>query len=141
MRARIVIGALLIGSLVLAGCSNGGTTTTSGADASASSHQVLTPVQLHDMLASEDIYLVNVHVPYEGEIPGTDAFIPYTEIASKLDELPFGEQQVVIYCRSGNMSGEAADAMVAAGAPPFYELSGGFYAWQNAGYPLQTTNA
>jgi rhodanese-related sulfurtransferase len=90
------------------------------------------------MMAKETVYLVNVHVPYEGEIAGTDAFIPYTEIVSRLDELPFGKQQVVIYCRSGNMSTEAAQAMVDAGAPPFSELGGGFYAWQDAGYPLQT---
>jgi len=139
MKARIAVGVLLIGSLVLMACSGG--TTTSAASVDASSHQVLTPDQLHDMLASQDVYLVNVHVPYEGEIPGTDAFIAYTEIASKLNDLPFGDQPVVIYCRSGNMSGVAADAMVAAGAPPFYELSGGYYAWQNAGYPLRTTNA
>ena len=49
---------------------------------------MLTPAQLHDLKASNDIYLVNVHVPYEGEIPGTDAFIPYTEISGRLDELP-----------------------------------------------------
>jgi len=140
VRVRIAVGALLVGTLFLMACSDGGSATAPSASG-ASSHQVLTPAQLHDMLASEDVYLVNVHVPYEGEIPGTDAFVPYTEIASKLDELPFGEHPVVIYCRSGNMSSEAADAMVAAGAPPFYELSGGFNAWENAGYPLQTNNA
>jgi rhodanese-related sulfurtransferase len=45
---------------------------------------------------------------------------------------------VVIYCRTGNMSSEAAQAMVNAGAPPFYELRGGFYAWQAAAYPLRS---
>ena len=75
------------------------------------------------------------------EIRGTDAFIPYTDIANQLDKLPFGKQPVVIYCRTGNMSSEAAQAMVSAGAPPFHELSGGFYAWQDAGYPLQSSHS
>ncbi len=71
--------------------------------------------------------------PSLGEISGTDAFIPYADNANQVDKLLFGKQQVVIYCRTGNMSTEAAQAMVNAGAPPFYELSGGFYAWQAAG--------
>jgi rhodanese-related sulfurtransferase len=98
---------------------------------------VLSPQQLHDMMAEQDVYLVNVHVPYEGEITGTDAFIPYTEIASQLDKLPFGKQPVVIYCRSGVTSQQAAEAMVAAGAPAFYELEGGYTAWQAAGFPFE----
>ena len=98
---------------------------------------VLAPQELDRMVSEGDVFLVNTHVPYEGELPGTDAFIPYTEIASRLDELPFGEQEVVIYCRSGNMSTQAARAMVAAGAPAFYELGGGWYAWQDAGLPFE----
>jgi rhodanese-related sulfurtransferase len=93
------------------------------------------------MMAKGQVYVVNVHVPFEGAIPGTDAFIPYTDIANQLNRLPFGEQPVVIYCRTGNMSTEAAQAMVVAGAPPFYELGGGFYAWRDAGYPLQMTQS
>jgi len=98
---------------------------------------VITPQQLKDMIAKQDVYLVNVHVPYEGEITGTDAFIPYTEIASRLSELPFDKQPLVIYCRSGVTSGQAAEAMAAAGAPHFYELQGGYLAWQAAGFPFQ----
>jgi len=104
---------------------------------SAQGFTVLTPQQLHDMMAGQDVYLVNVHVPYEGEITGTDAFIPYTEIASQLDKLPFDAEPVVIYCRSGVTSQQAVEAMVAAGAPAFYELEGGYTAWQAAGYPFE----
>jgi phage shock protein E len=139
---RVRLSAVLLSAfLVLTACSAGGGTASSSGQSTAGAWQTLTPVQLHDMLASQKVYLVNVHVPYEGEIPGTDAFIPYDQIAGQLDALPFGAQAVVIYCRSGNMSNQAAQAMVAAGAPPFYELSGGFYAWESAGYPLQTKSA
>lgn len=88
------------------------------------------------MMAAEDVYLVNVHVPYEGEIVGTDAHISYTEIASRLDELPT-DQTVVIYCRSGNMSTQAAQEMLDAGASGFSELEGGFIEWEAAGLPFE----
>jgi len=108
--------------------------TTSGTD---QGFTVLTPQQLKDMMDQQDIYLVNVHVPYEGEIVGTDAFIPYADIASRMSELPFDKQPVVIYCRSGVTSGMAAQALVQAGAPAFYELEGGYTAWQAAGFPFE----
>lgn len=128
---------LLVG--LLAGCSKSTETVESNTPGAGGTQgfTVLTPQQLHDMMANQDIYLVNVHVPYEGEITGTDAFIPYTEIASQLDKLPFDKQPVVIYCKSGVTSGMTAQAMVAAGAPAFYELEGGYTAWQAAGYPFE----
>jgi rhodanese-related sulfurtransferase len=131
--------ALLLMACLLAACSGSTETAESGAPGAEGTQgfTVLTPQQLHDMMAEQDVYLVNVHVPYEGEITGTDAFIPYTEIASQLDKLPFDEQPVVIYCRSGVTSQQAAEAMVAAGAPAFYELEGGYTAWQAVGYPFE----
>lgn len=139
VKPRISAGAALVLAIMvtLAACSGGGEPTATTTVASSASWTVISPTQLHDMMAKQKVYLVNVHVPFEGDIPGTDASIPYTDIAGQLDKLPFDEQVVVIYCRSGNMSTEAAQAMVDSGAPPFYELQGGFYAWQDAGYPLQ----
>jgi rhodanese-related sulfurtransferase len=135
----VAAAALLLMACLLAACSGSTETAASNTPGAggAQGFTVLTPQQLHDMMASQDVYLVNVHVPYEGEIAGTDAFIPYTEIASQLDKLPFDEQPVVIYCRSGVTSQQAAEAMVAAGAPAFYELEGGYTAWQAAGYPFE----
>ena len=138
MRAKLT-AALLVALFLLAACSGteGASTTASDAAGSGPGWPVLTPQQLKDQMSKEDVYLVNVHVPDEGNIPGTDASIPYTEIASRLDELPFAKRSVVIYCRSGNMSTEAAQAMIGAGAPPFAELGGGFNAWQEAGFPFE----
>jgi len=89
----------------------------------------LAPAELERMLEEEDVYLVNVHVPDEGDIPGTDASIPYAEIASRVDELPTdGDPVLVLYCRSGNMSTQAAQDLVDADVSGFYELEGGFIA-------------
>jgi hypothetical protein len=48
----------------------------------------VTVEQLAGMLEDKDFTLVNVHIPYDGEIPQTDLFIPFDEIADHLDELP-----------------------------------------------------
>lgn len=97
----------------------------------------ITPEQLARMLTGGDPFVVNVHIPYEGEIPGTDAFIPYDEIGARLGELPSDRAaEIVVYCRSGRMSSEAARALAAEGYTSVYNLAGGFEAWGDAGYEL-----
>src|SRR3989338_2703218 len=48
----------------------------------------ITSTQLKEMFEDKNFFLVNVHIPYEGEIEKTDAFIPYDEIEKNLDKLP-----------------------------------------------------
>ena len=38
------------------------------------------PSTLKEMLVQKNFFLLNVHVPYEGEIEGTDANVPYDRI-------------------------------------------------------------
>jgi rhodanese-related sulfurtransferase len=79
---------------------------------------------------------VNVHIPYEGEIPETDLFIPFDEIQDHLDELPAWDEIIVLYCRSGSMSTTAAEVLVDEGYTNIIELDGGFNAWKAQGYEL-----
>jgi rhodanese-related sulfurtransferase len=89
--------------------------------------------QLAQMLESKDFTLVNVHIPYEGEIPQTDAFLPYNEIVDHQDELPGKTEPIVLYCRSGSMSTTAANTLVSLGYTDVYEVDGGMVAWGAAG--------
>lgn len=136
MRFTKLAVVLALMTAVLAACSSdeGG----DGAGAGDLGWTRVGPQELQQMLEQEDVYLVNVHVPFEGDIPGTDATIPYTEIASRVDELPTsGDPKLVIYCRSGNMSTEAGQDLVDAGVTGFYELDGGFVDWNAAGLPFE----
>ena len=94
--------------------------------------------QLADMLKSEDFFFANTHIPYEGEIEQTDAFIPYDEITQRLDELPADRNaKIVLYCRSGRMSAIAAEALLTAGYTNVWNLDGGMIAWEEAGFSLR----
>jgi rhodanese-related sulfurtransferase len=89
------------------------------------------------MMESKDLPLVNVHVPYAGEIEGTDEFIPFDQIELNIDKLPADKSaQVVIYCRSGSMSGISARTMVELGYTDVWNLDGGMIAWEVSGRSL-----
>ena len=93
--------------------------------------------ELQAMLEDKDFPLINVHVPFAGNLPDTDDSIPFNEIASNLDRLPADKDaRIVLYCRTGPMSERAAAALVGLGYTDVYSLVGGVVAWSNAGLPL-----
>lgn len=97
----------------------------------------LAPAELAEMLEAKDFTLVNVHVPYEGELPDTDAFVPFDRINEESADIPSDKgAKLVLYCRTGRMSGEAVVTLAEAGYTNLYQLEGGFEAWEAAGYEL-----
>jgi rhodanese-related sulfurtransferase len=92
------------------------------------------------MLAKKEFLLVNVHIPYEGEIAGTDLAFPFDQVDANLARLPTDKSaRVILYCRSGSMSSIAARALVKLGFTDVWNLDGGMIAWQEAGHPLAGT--
>ncbi len=95
------------------------------------------PSALAQMLARKDFTLVNVHVPYEGDIGGTDVSVPFDRVAEHLDRLPRDRSaKLVLYCKTGRMSTIAARELVGRGYINVWHLAGGMVAWTRAGYPI-----
>ena len=89
------------------------------------------------MLENKDFPLINVHIPYAGEIEGTDEFIPFDQIEQNPDKLPSDKDaRLVIYCRSGGMSGISARSLVDLGYTDVWNLDGGMIAWEASGRPF-----
>ncbi len=104
-------------------------------DHTATAPARLDPAAFAARLAGPSAFVVNVHTPYEGEIEGTDAFIPYDRIVGD-DRLPADKDaEILLYCRSGRMSGFAMAALQRAGHTNVVDLAGGMQAWEAAGMP------
>jgi rhodanese-related sulfurtransferase len=102
------------------------------------SYHELRPSALHALLPHKHFLLVNVHIPYAGEIAQTDRFIPYTAIDRSLRMLPSSKTaMIVVYCRSGRMSAIAAARLVRLGFRDVWDLAGGMDAWRGQGYQLR----
>lgn len=99
------------------------------------SFQNITSPKLAKMLEKKDFFFINVHIPYEGELAKTDAFIPYTEIEKNIDKLPQDKNaKIVLYCRSGRMSEIAAQTLTKLGYTNVYNHIGGMLDWKKEGY-------
>jgi len=147
MSGRSMLGTLL-GLAIMAGtssCGGGGEADGSTGDVPAGAEQQasasytdISVEQLLAMMAEEDPFLVNVHIPFEGDLPQTDASIRFDEIADHLDQLPEAKDaNIVLYCRSGRMSAEAAGVLAGLGYTNVSNLEGGFRAWEAAGYEIR----
>lgn len=130
---------LFLSALVIAGCQSksvtGETVTVAGG-----SYQNTSPDELNTMLNDKDFVLINVHIPFAGNIAGTDLSIPYDQIsaAENLSQLPADKSaKIVLYCRSGRMSEIAAEELISLGYTEIWNLDGGMVAWEQAGYDLE----
>ncbi len=84
----------------------------------------------------EGVVMINVHIPDEGSIAGTDLTIPYAAVLTD-PSLPTDlTTPLALYCRSGKMSTIAAQSLVNAGYTNVVELDGGMNAWTSAGRAL-----
>jgi len=145
---RLLVFALFLIPALLAACGAGRTSPEAASEpvevvgrkvsAPGGEYIDVTVPELQTMLADKDFVFVNVHIPFEGDIPNTDLSIPYDEIDQHLEALPADKDaKIVLYCRSDRMSNIAARTLVGLGYTNVWNLEGGFLNWENAGLPIE----
>lgn len=81
--------------------------------------------------------VINVHVPDEGTIAGTDAAIAYDDIVGDTQLPADRDTPLLLYCRSGQMSRIAGTSLIAAGYRNVAHLDSGMDAWTRSGRSIQ----
>jgi rhodanese-related sulfurtransferase len=85
--------------------------------------------------AGAQVIDVRTDVEYGVGHIGGSRHIPLADVQGQAGSLD-REKPVVLYCRSGNRSGPAADAFAASGWDA-HSVEGGLIAWAEAGLPLE----
>ena len=118
---RVLIIVLVIGTLITAACS-ASPGPSAGDDAQkivsndGGTYTDITVSELEAMLEDKDFTFVNVHIPFEGDIPNTDLSIPFDQIDQNLDQLP-ATGAVVIAAPLRIVNGSGSPLRVLALAP------------------------
>ena len=101
-------------------------------------YEMISVDDLESVMNEEEITLINVHIPLEGNISETDLAIPFDEVDDYLDQLPQDkDEKIVIYCRSGGMGDTASETLVKLGYTNVWNLDGGYNTWKAVGLPFE----
>jgi rhodanese-related sulfurtransferase len=120
-----VIGAIILGAVLLIG------------KGSSSSSQI-SVAQAMDKFHS-GAFILDVRTSEEwnqGHIPGS-ILIPLDQLPGRLSEVP-RDRDMVVVCRTGVRSAQGLQILQQAGFTRAASMTGGMLAWQAAGYPIET---
>lgn len=129
-RTKLLLAALGVGALVVAGCSSG----------SSAAVETVEPAAAAEIITNETgEVILDIRTPeefQEGIIEGAVNIDFYdTDFADQLDELD-KDAHYVVYCRSGNRSGEAQTTFEDLGFMNVTEIDGGIANWYTNGLPV-----
>lgn len=100
--------------------------------------QMISSTELNQVMAAEDVFLVDVHTPRQQHIKGTDLFIPYNEIEKYSAKLPKDKAAAIyLYCAGGPMGNSAARVLHELGYSNLVNLQGGANAWRRQGFAFE----
>ncbi|MDB0005312.1 rhodanese-like domain-containing protein [Candidatus Poseidoniaceae archaeon] len=89
---------------------------------------------------NESAFLLDVRTQTEWEQDGNlenATLIPHSELEAREGELPSEKDtMILLYCRSGNRSQDAAQTLVDLGFTNIIELETGINGWKDAGMPV-----
>lgn len=126
---KTVLSLTLAALLVLSACGTGASAP-AGSDATAAPGEagLLTAEEAHERMESGDpIVILDVRTAEEyeaGHIPGA-VLLPNEEIGTQRPvSLPVLDTEILVYCRSGNRSAQAAEKLAAMGYTKVYDFGG-----------------
>jgi len=119
---------------MLAACGSANPLLTKESSVDPADFKTISVDELSQAMKTKDFLLINVYIPVEGNIPGTDLDLPFNEIEKQIKKLPADKDaKIILYCRSGNKSRTAAQTLVGLGYTNIFNLAGGYTAWEAAG--------
>ncbi len=124
-----VVVALLVAAFALITASRGTTSAVQKLSPSAYQSQFAkanAPYLLVDVRTADEFATGHIHNAVN---------IPLDTVETRLNEIPRTEP-IVVYCHSGNRSGQAAKILANAGYTKVYDL-GGINAWTEQGFPIE----
>ena len=139
---RNLAALLLLASLAIGIVATGGCTTTSESTDGTTIAETISAQGAFDLIqgnaGSADFVIIDVRTPEEfagGHIENAINIDYYAStFESDINALD-KDKAYLIYCRSGNRSGQALDIMEDLGFQEVYDLGGGINAWKSAGLP------
>jgi rhodanese-related sulfurtransferase len=128
-KTKALVAGLMLGAVVLAGCSS-----------SSATLETVSPDQAATVIADDSSEIIlDIRTPEEydqGIIEGAiniDFYEPtFAEDLDALDK----EGHYVVYCRTGNRSGQAMSTFADLGFTNVTEIDGGIVSWYDTGLPV-----
>ena len=94
------------------------------------SYENISVDQFAKLMNNKDFTLINVHIPYQGEIAKTDLLIPFNATDQHKKRLPNNKDaRIVVYCMAGPMGYIAAEKLAKMGYTRVIHFQGGMRAW------------
>ena len=135
--------AVLLGAATMLGCLGGGDTSVGQGAAGLPAYGLISAEQAVEVILAlqddPDFVLLDIRTPAEvaaGHLPGASALDFYGDtFLQELSELD-RDAVILIYCRTGNRTGQTLTRMTEMGFERVYDLANGITRWGALGYPV-----
>lgn len=136
-RIQKIMTVILITLFTLSACQTQTALPGTEQQSESGSYRVVSVEELNTMLENKDFTLVNVHIPWEGDIPQTDQRLAYDTLDQNLSLPPQKNDKILVYCYTSGMAKIAVETLLANGYKNIWMVDGGLSAWSGAGYPVE----
>ena len=137
-RLRSYLVLFSIGLLLVAACQSGVSNVGQEVSIDGGSYRVVSVQELQAMLEDKDFTMINVHIPWQGDIPQTDLRLAYDQIEKNPDQLPREKDtKILVYCLTSGMAKKAISTLLNQGYTNLWILEGGTTEWVDAGYQIE----